>query len=192
MSDTVKPGKLYVYSGASGVGKGTIMKELLKADDSICLSVSATTREPRPEEKNGIHYYFISREEFDSIVAEGGFMEHATYCNNSYGTLKSEVEEKLAAGKNVFLEIDVQGALNIIKDYPDCVSIFIMPPSFETLEKRLRARNTETETQIRNRLETAMREIKLSEVYDYCVVNDDLDKAVEDVLAIVKKESEKN
>lgn len=192
MSDTVKPGKLYVYSGASGVGKGTIMKELLKADDSICLSVSATTREPRPEEKNGVHYYFLSREEFDSIVAEGGFMEHATYCNNSYGTLKSEVEEKLAAGKNVFLEIDVQGALNIIKDYPDCVSIFIMPPSFETLEKRLRARNTETETQIRNRLETAMREIKLSEVYDYCVVNDDLDKAVEDVLAIVKKESEKN
>ncbi|MDD6251447.1 MAG: guanylate kinase [Oscillospiraceae bacterium] len=192
MSDTVKPGKLYVYSGASGVGKGTIMKELLKADDSICLSVSATTREPRPEEKNGVHYYFLSREEFDSIVAEGGFMEHATYCNNSYGTLRSEVEEKLAAGKNVFLEIDVQGALNIIKDYPDCVSIFIMPPSFETLEKRLRARNTETETQIRNRLETAMREIKLSEVYDYCVVNDDLDKAVEDVLAIVKKESEKN
>lgn len=192
MSDTVKPGKLYVYSGASGVGKGTIMKELLKADDSICLSVSATTREPRPEEKNGVHYYFLSREEFDSIVAEGGFMEHATYCNNSYGTLKSEVEEKLAAGKNVFLEIDVQGALNIIKDYPDCVSIFIMPPSFETLEKRLRARNTETETQIRNRLETALREIKLSEVYDYCVVNDDLDKAVEDVLAIVKKESEKN
>ncbi|MGN0503598.1 MAG: guanylate kinase [Ruminococcus sp.] len=192
MSNTVKPGKLYVYSGASGVGKGTIMKELLKADDSICLSVSATTREPRPEEKNGVHYYFLSREEFDSIVAEGGFMEHATYCNNSYGTLKSEVEEKLAAGKNVFLEIDVQGALNIIKDYPDCVSIFIMPPSFETLEKRLRARNTETETQIRNRLETAMREIKLSEVYDYCVVNDDLDKAVEDVLAIVKKESEKN
>lgn len=192
MSDTVKPGKLYVYSGASGVGKGTIMKELLKVDDSICLSVSATTREPRPEEKNGVHYYFLSREEFDSIVAEGGFMEHATYCNNSYGTLKSEVEEKLAAGKNVFLEIDVQGALNIIKDYPDCVSIFIMPPSFETLEKRLRARNTETETQIRNRLETAMREIKLSEVYDYCVVNDDLDKAVEDVLAIVKKESEKN
>lgn len=192
MSNTVKPGKLYVYSGASGVGKGTIMKELLKADDSICLSVSATTREPRPEEKNGVHYYFLSREEFDSIVAEGGFMEHATYCNNSYGTLKSEVEEKLAAGKNVFLEIDVQGALNIIKDYPDCVSIFIMPPSFETLEKRLRARNTETETQIRNRLETALREIKLSEVYDYCVVNDDLDKAVEDVLAIVKKESEKN
>ncbi len=192
MSDTVKPGKLYVYSGASGVGKGTIMKELLKVDDSICLSVSATTREPRPEEKNGVHYYFLSREEFDSIVAEGGFMEHATYCNNSYGTLKSEVEEKLAAGKNVFLEIDVQGALNIIKDYPDCVSIFIMPPSFETLEKRLRARNTETETQIRNRLETALREIKLSEVYDYCVVNDDLDKAVEDVLAIVKKESEKN
>lgn len=192
MSDTVKPGKLYVYSGASGVGKGTIMKELLKADDSIYLSISATTREPRPEEKNGVHYYFLSREEFDSIVAEGGFMEHATYCNNSYGTLKSEVEEKLAAGKNVFLEIDVQGALNIIKDYPDCVSIFIMPPSFETLEKRLRARNTETETQIRNRLETAMREIKLSEVYDYCVVNDDLDKAVEDVLAIVKKESEKN
>ena len=129
MSDTVKPGKLYVYSGASGVGKGTIMKELLKVDDSICLSVSATTREPRPEEKNGVHYYFLSREEFDSIVAEGGFMEHATYCNNSYGTLKSEVEEKLAAGKNVFLEIDVQGALNIIKDYPDCVSIFIMPPA---------------------------------------------------------------
>ena len=192
MSDTVKPGKLYVYSGASGVGKGTIMKELLKVDDSISLAVSATTREPRPEEKNGVHYYFLSREEFDSIVAEGGFMEHATYCNNSYGTLKSEVEEKLAAGKNVFLEIDVQGALNIIKDYPDCVSIFIMPPSFETLEKRLRARNTETETQIRNRLETALREIKLSEVYDYCVVNDDLDKAVEDVLAIVKKESEKN
>ncbi len=192
MSDTVKPGKLYVYSGASGVGKGTIMKELLKKDESIYLSVSATTREPRPGEENGVQYYFLSTEEFDRVVEEGGFLEHAKYCNNSYGTLKKEVEEKLLDGKNVFLEIDVQGALNVIKDYPDCVSIFIMPPSFETLERRLRLRNTETETEIRNRLETAMREIKLSEVYDYSVVNDDLDKAVEEVLAIVRKESEDN
>ncbi len=189
MSDTVKSGKLFVYSGASGVGKGTIMKELLKRDESIYLSVSATTREPRAGEINGVQYYFMTQEMFDKIAAEDGFLEYATYCNNSYGTLKIEVEEKLAMGKNVFLEIDVQGALNIIKDYPDCVSIFIMPPSFETLEKRLRARNTETETQIRNRLEAAMREIKLSEVYDYSVVNNDLDKAVEDVLAIVRKES---
>ncbi len=192
MSEDVKRGKLFVYSGASGVGKGTIMKELLEKDKSICLSVSATTREPRPGEENGVQYFFVSREEFDKMVAEDGFMEHATYCNNSYGTPKKAVEEKLAAGYNVFLEIEVKGALNIIEKYPDCVSIFILPPSFETLEKRLRLRNTETEEQIRNRLETAMREIKLSEVYDYSVINDDISKAVEDVLAIVRKESEKD
>ncbi|MDO5124163.1 MAG: guanylate kinase [Eubacteriales bacterium] len=187
MCDTAKRGTLFVYSGASGVGKGTIMKKLVERDKSICLSVSATTREPREGEINGVHYWFVSREEFDKMIDDDGFMEYATYCNNYYGTPKKAVEEKLAQGFNVFLEIEVKGALNIIEKYPDCVSIFVLPPSFETLEKRLRLRNTETEEQIRNRLETAMREIKLSEVYDYTVVNDDLDKAVEDVLSIVKE-----
>lgn len=185
MSDTVKRGTLFVYSGASGVGKGTIMKELLERDSSICLSISMTTREPREGEKDGVHYFFVDQELFDKMVAEDSFMEHAVYCNNSYGTPKKFVEDKLSAGYNVFLEIDVQGALNVIERYPECVSIFVLPPDLETLEKRLRLRNTETEAQIRNRLETAMREIKLSEVYDYKVINDDLEKAIEDVLKIV-------
>lgn len=189
MSDNNKRGRLFVYSGASGVGKGTIMKRLLAEDSTLRLSVSATTRAPRPGETHGKEYFFVTREEFDEMIENNGFMEYATYCNNYYGTPKKAVEEELEKGNNVFLEIDVKGALNIIRDYPECVSIFILPPDFETLEKRLRKRATETEDQIRFRLETALREISFSDRYTYNVVNGDIDKAVEDVLAIIRKET---
>jgi guanylate kinase len=190
MSDnTVNRGKLFVYSGASGVGKGTIMKRILEEDKTTRLSISATTRAPRPGETHGKEYFFVSREEFDKMIEEDGFMEYATYCSNSYGTPKKAVEDMLSEGINVFLEIDVVGALNIIRDYPECVSIFILPPDFEVLEHRLRNRGTETEEQITSRLETAKKEITQADAYKYNVVNADLDKAVEDVLAIIRKET---
>lgn len=191
MSDQskIKPGRLFVYSGCSGVGKGTIMKELIKADSTIRLSISATTRLPRAGETDGVEYFFVTKEKFEEMIEENGFMEYAKYCNNYYGTPKKAVEDMLSQGINVFLEIDVVGALNIIRDYPQCVSIFILPPAPEVLEHRLRKRGTETEEQIQNRLGAAKREMENAEKYQYTVVNDDLDKAVQDVLQIVYKET---
>lgn len=184
-----KRGTLFVYSGCSGVGKGTIMKRLLAADSNIRLSVSATTRDPRPGETHGVEYFFVTQQEFDEMVENDGFLEYAVYCNNSYGTPKKAVEDMLSQGINVFLEIDVQGGLNVISKCPDCVSIFILPPSFDALEQRLRGRGTEQEEQILNRLGAAKTEMSASDKYMYTVVNDDLDKAVSDVLEIVRKET---
>lgn len=189
MSENTERGKLFVYSGASGVGKGTIMKRILEEDKTTRLSISATTRAPRPGETHGKEYFFVSRQEFDEIIAENGFMEYATYCGNSYGTPKKAVEEMLDKGINVFLEIDVVGALNIIRDYPECVSIFILPPDFSVLEHRLRKRGTEQEDQIISRLETAKKEITKADHYKYNVVNDDLEDAVKEVLSIIRKET---
>ncbi len=187
--NSVKRGKLFVYSGASGVGKGTIMKRILAEDKTTRLSVSATTRAPRPGETHGKEYFFITREEFDKMIAEDGFMEYATYCDNSYGTPRKAVEDMLSEGINVFLEIDVVGALNIIRDYPDCVSIFILPPDFDVLEHRLRKRGTEKEEQIISRLEAAKKEITMADHYKYNVVNADLEDAVQEVLSIVRQET---
>lgn len=188
-NNTVKPGRLFVYSGCSGVGKGTIMKELMAADSTIKLSVSATTRKPRPGETHGKEYFFVSRDEFEKMIEENGFMEYAEYCKNYYGTPKKAVEDMLSQGINVFLEIDVVGGMNIIRQYPDCVSIFILPPAPQVLEHRLRKRGTETEEQIARRLKASAAEIEKSEHYMYKVVNDDLDKAIKDVLDIVNKET---
>lgn len=190
MSDNVKKrGRLFVYSGSSGVGKGTIMQRILEADPNLRLSVSDTTRARRTGEIAGVHYNYVSREEFDIKVAQDGFLEYAEYCGNCYGTPRAQVESMLSEGYDVMLEIEVQGGLNIMNKVPDCISIFILPPDVETLERRLRKRGTETEAQIKRRLDTAMYEISFANKYEYNVVNGDLDKAVEDVLAIIHKET---
>ena len=182
----IKRGTLFVYSGCSGVGKGTIMKELLSRDENIRLSVSATTRAPRPGETHGKEYFFVSKEEFEKMVEEDGFLEHEEFCGNSYGTPRKAVEDMLDAGLNVFLEIEVKGGVSVINRYPECISIFVLPPSLEELERRLRNRGTETEEAIRNRLETAIDELKIAPFYKYQVVNGELEKAIEDILTIVR------
>ncbi|MBQ8795181.1 MAG: guanylate kinase [Clostridia bacterium] len=184
-----KRGKLFVYAGASGVGKGTIMKELLKKNESIKLSVSATTRSPREGEVDGREYFFVTKEKFKEMIAQEGFLEHAQYCDNFYGTPKAYVDEQLDKGYNVFLEIELQGAQNVLRLRPDAVSIFVMPPSVDELERRLRTRGTETEEAIIKRLSQAQVEMDNAKMYQYIIVNDDLDKAVEDVLEVVRKET---
>ena len=178
-------GRLVLYTGCSGVGKGTIMKRLLERDPNIRLSVSNTTRAPREGEVHGVHYNFVSREALIALADADGYIEYAEYCDNLYGTPKAQVEEMLEQGYHVFLEIEVQGGLQVMAQYPDVLSIFILPPSMEELEKRLRGRGTESEEVIRRRLEEAENEIKVAPRYRYRVVNDDLDRAVEEVLAIL-------
>ncbi len=186
---SVKRGTLFVYSGCSGVGKGTIMKELIARNESIKLSVSATTRDPRPGETHGVEYFFVSREEFDAMIEEDGFLEHEEFCGNCYGTPRKPVEEMLDKGFNVFLEIEVKGGVSVINRHPECVSIFILPPTLEELEHRLRSRGTETEEAINNRLHTAIDELKIAPFYKYQVVNGDLETAISEVLDIVAKET---
>ena len=151
-------GVLTVISGFAGTGKGTIVKGLMEKYDNYALSVSMTTRSPRPGEENGKSYFFVSREEFEKTIEEDGLIEYAEYVGNYYGTPKAYVEEKMKAGFNVILEIEIQGALQIKKQYPDAVLLFVMPPSATELEKRLRGRGTETEDVIRQRLNRAVEE----------------------------------
>lgn len=178
-------GLLVVYAGASGVGKGTIMKRLLAENPNIRLSVSATTRPPRGGEQDGREYYFVTREEFDKLIAEDGFLEHAEYVGNCYGTPKAPVFKMLDEGLDVFLEIELKGFLQIKKAYPECVSIFVVPPSFEELQARLRGRGTETPEVIAERLKTAEKELSHQHLFDYVVVNDDPDRAAKEVLSII-------
>lgn len=183
-----KRGMLVLYTGSSGVGKGTIMQELLKRDKNIRLSVSNTTRPPREGEIDGVHYNFVTKEQFESLIQKDGYLEYAEYCGNYYGTPKQQVEDLLNQGYDVFLEIEVCGGLQIMKKYPDVLSIFVLPPSLDTLEKRLRRRGTEDEETILKRLGEAKREIECSEKYKYVVVNDRLEDAVDEILDILKKE----
>ena len=167
-----KRGVLFVFSGPSGVGKGTLKAKLFEEfADRIAYSVSATTRGPREGEVDGKDYFFISRQEFERRVKNNEFLEHAEFAGNCYGTPRAYVEKLLDSGMNVVLEIDVQGALQVMKSMPDCVSVFILPPSFEELEHRLRGRGTETEEKVRERLETAKRELPYAPQYDYQIVN---------------------
>ncbi|MBQ9679872.1 MAG: guanylate kinase [Ruminococcus sp.] len=178
-------GLLIVYTGASGVGKGTIMKELLRKNPNLRLSVSATTRTPREGEVDGREYYFVSHEKFDSMIAEDGFLEYAEYVGNKYGTPKEAVFRMLDEGLDVILEIEVKGFLQIKKACPECVTIFIAPPSFEELQLRLRGRGTEDEEVIAERLKTAERELQHQHLFDYVVINDDVDRAADEVLSII-------
>ena len=184
-------GLLLVISGFSGAGKGTVMKRLLELHDEYSLSISATTRKPREGEADGREYFFKTVEEFEKMIAEDALIEHAQYVGNYYGTPKAYVEEQLEAGKNVILEIEIQGALNIKKMYPDAVLLFIMPPSAEELERRLVGRGTEDEATIKARLQRASDEAKGVENYNYIVINDDVDACVETIDSIVKSEKRK-
>ena len=177
-------GMLIVYSGPSGVGKGTIRKKVFERfQDKLFYSISMTTRAPRDGEIDGVDYYFVSREYFEKQIEEGNLLEYAEFVGNYYGTPKNKVEEKLAAGYDVMLEIEVDGATQVKQKVDDAISIFVVPPSMETLEQRLQGRKTEEQAIIQKRLEKARREIILAGLYDYVVVNDNLDEAADDVVA---------
>ena len=181
-----KKGIIVVVSGFSGAGKGTLMKELLKKYDNYALSVSATTRAPRPGEVHGEHYFFVSDEEFEKLIAEDGLIEHAGYCGHYYGTPKAFVEEKLNDGKDVILEIEIQGALQIKKKYPNALLLFVTPPSIEELEKRLVGRGTESSEVIHGRMMRAKEEGQGIDEYDNIVINDDLSTCVDEMHGIIQ------
>ena len=180
-------GKLYVISGSSGVGKGTLLKMFLNKHPEFKLSVSCTTRQPREGEIHGKNYFFVSQEEFNKLIENSEFLEWAEFSGNMYGTQKAYVEEKLAEGKNMILELDTVGALNVKKTMPQACLIFILPPSFEELEARLRGRHTESEEAIQKRLNSVKTEIERSEQFDYKVVNDDLNNALKELEVIMCK-----
>lgn len=187
MSETRK-GMLLVISGPSGTGKGTIIERLMAQDKSLVFSVSATTRAPRPGEQDGVHYHFMTVERYNELVNEGAFVEHAQVHGNYYGTLRSEVYKRLERGENVVLDIDVQGALNVIASEKEKVSIFILPPSMKVLRERLTGRGTETPEAIERRLHNAVWELSQKDHYEYKVINDDLDVAVRTLQAIIEAE----
>lgn len=186
-----KKGILIVVSAPSGCGKGTILAEILK-DESFYYSVSATTRSPRRGETDGVQYHFISKEQFEKNIKEGKMLEYAKYCDNYYGTVKSDVEEKLSQGMNVILEIEVQGAMQIKNICPDAVFIFIAPPSVSELRRRLKKRNTETDKVIEERVAQAADEIKFASDYDYIVVNAELSDAINDFKSVIRAEQLKS
>ena len=180
-------GRLFIISGSSGVGKGTLIKEFLKQTDDVFLSVSSTTRKPREGEVHGQNYYFVSKEDFQNSIDNGDFLEWAEFSGNRYGTDKNRVCDMLKLGKNVLLEIEVQGAKQVKQKMPEAILIFILPPSKEELERRLRGRGTETEEAIQKRLQVIEFEAKESEHYDYKVVNDTIERAVAEITDIYKK-----
>lgn len=186
-----KQGLLVVVSGFSGAGKGTAMKRLLEKYDTYALSISATTRAPREGEQNGREYFFKTVEEFQEMIARDELIEYAQYVSNYYGTPKAYVEQQLAAGRSVILEIEIQGALKIKEKFPDAVLMFIIPPSAGALKERLTGRGTESTEVIKARLKRAAEEAEGVEAYDYVVVNDDLDICVEEINEIIKSEQKK-
>lgn len=181
-------GLLIVFTGPSGSGKGTIVKELLSRYDDIVLSVSMTTRKPRPGEIDGFHYYFVTREEFEQAIAEDAFLEYAEYNGNYYGTPIAPIEKLLSEGKNVILEIEVKGAEKVMDKCPDIVSIFVDIPSMEELERRLRGRGTETDDVICGRMNAAKYELSRMFRYQYVVLNDEVSAACDRINTIINAE----
>ena len=174
--------KLFVISGCSGVGKGTIINEFMKRNGKdFVLSVSCTTRKPRQGEVDGVNYFFITKEEFEENIAQDKFLEHAQFAGNHYGTKKKYIKEKFEQGYNIILEIETQGALQVKEKMPEAILIFIAPPSIEELEKRLRGRHTEDEETIQKRLAQVKVELERSGKYDYIVINDSVERAVEEI-----------
>ena len=186
-----RTGMLLIISGPSGTGKGTLVEKLMKADPTLRFSCSATTRAKRPNEIHGVHYYFIDDAEYDRLLAENAFLEYADVHTARYGTLRKHVEDLLAEGWNVVLDIDTQGALNVMEKVEDHVSIFILPPSFSELRRRLVDRKTDTPEAIEGRLKTAREEIKLVNHYQYSIINDDLDTAFAQLSQIVESEKQR-
>ena len=183
----MKKGRLIVFSAPSGCGKGTMLAEIVKNGNYHC-SISATTRQPRENEKHGINYYFITNEEFEQKIKDGAFLEYAGYCDHYYGTLLSEVDDYLEKGIDVILEIEVQGAFKVMQKRPEAVSIFVAPPSIEELRRRLKKRGTETDEVIEKRVSAATNELAQAKTYDYIIVNDALEDAVNDFFAIMRAE----
>ncbi len=184
-------GILVVVSGFSGAGKGTLMKELLKRYDNYALSISATTRAPREGETDGKEYFFVTKEQFEKMRDERKLIEYAQYVNNYYGTPKEYVEQKMAEGKDVILEIEIQGALKEKKRFPDALLLFVTPPSAEELRRRLVGRGTETLEVINARLARAAEEASGMEAYDYLLINDDLDRCVEEMHQLIQLQHRK-
>ena len=181
-------GILLVISGFAGTGKGTLVHELLEKYDNYALSVSATTRSPRPGEVDGVHYFFKSKEEFEEMIHENRLIEYASYVENYYGTPKEYVQQQLENGKDVILEIEIQGALKIKKQFSDTLLLFMVPPSASVLEERLRGRGTETDEVVRKRLHRAVEEAEFIEQYDYLIVNDDLETCVKETHEIIQSQ----
>ena len=177
-------GKLIVISGASGVGKGTVLSLVMKKREDLSFSVSATTRPPRPGEVDGVHYYFITRERFEEMIRNGEFLEYDNHAANYYGTPRAQAEEKMAWG-SVLLDIEPKGAEQVRKAMPEAKLIFIMPPSMEELERRLRGRGDTPEEQIRLRMERAVWEMEQRHWYDHVVINDDAERCAEEILKII-------
>ncbi len=186
----MRSGHLFIISGPSGAGKGTLVKELIHRLPDLWVSVSATTRLPRPGERDGVDYYFLTLTEFEGRVRSGEFLEHAQVHGNSYGTLRTAVERRLAHGMDVILEIDPQGAFQVRKRMDRSRLIFVKAPSSEDLEKRIRNRGAETDEQIRTRMETSRREMELEGNYDHVVINDDVPRAVDELIDYIRSVSE--
>lgn len=179
-------GILYVVSAPSGCGKGTILETVLKNNPNIFYSVSATTRNPRVGEKDGVNYYFHTKDEFNELIKSNGMLEYASFCENYYGTPRKHVEEKIAEGKDVILEIETNGAMQIRKNCPEAVLIFILPPSVKELRRRLKKRGTESDEVIEKRVAQAEGEINKAKYYDYILVNGELQDAIDDLESIIR------
>ena len=187
-----KRGNLIIYSGPSGVGKGTVRKELFELEDlHLKYSISMTTRHPRDGEKEGIDYFFVDKDTFEKAIANDELLEYAVFVGNYYGTPKAYVESLLEQGYNVMLEIEVEGAKKVMAKCPEAISIFLMPPSFEALERRIRGRRTEEEEIVQMRLSKARQEMNLQDKYQYVVVNDSVENAKDKIAEIIKKHNER-
>jgi len=183
--------KLFVISGCSGVGKGTVINKFMERNKDFILSVSCTTRKPRQGEIDGVHYFFLTKEEFEKNIKDDKFLEYAQFAENYYGTKKKFIKQKFEEGYNIILEIETNGALQVKEKMPEAILIFIAPPSLEELEQRLRGRHTEDENTIQKRLSQVKTELERSQKYDYIVINDNVDRAVEEIESIVKSNDAK-